>query len=202
MTTDRRQDRHTSRKKPQARLATCNTCSAEFVAMDGRRRRCDGCSGDDAAWARAHRASNGKRPATLTELSCSKCKETKSVTEFFCNRTTSTGYQSSCKACFRPSNDQRYRAKVWTCYRLRMNDVLTLLEQQGGVCAICKMELDSSSWRIDHDHSCEHDDKGVMSCAKCVRGLLCTGCNTFAGFLETRLHLVHTAANYLGAVLS
>jgi Recombination endonuclease VII len=45
---------------------------------------------------------------------------------------------------------------------------------------------------IDHDHACCPNNK--YSCGKCVRGLLCLGCNTTLGLIERKLE---TAQAYL-----
>lgn len=61
-------------------------------------------------------------------------------------------------------------------YNMSKDRYLTMLEQQGGCCAICnKME----PLVIDHDHAC--CDVDARSCGKCVRGLLCSPCNLFLG---------------------
>lgn len=46
---------------------------------------------------------------------------------------------------------------------------------------------------IDHDHAC---CPGATSCGKCVRGLLCMGCNLSLGFLD-RPGWFDAAKNYL-----
>lgn len=77
-----------------------------------------------------------------------------------------------------------------------------MLEQQGGVCAICKQEevmVDKRTNQVrrlavDHDHTCCPSDK---SCGKCVRGLLCHKCNTFLGHYELLKTLVPTFDMYL-----
>lgn len=62
-----------------------------------------------------------------------------------------------------------------------------MLKFQGGHCALCPaVSGDSrkggSRLFIDHDHSCcSTPDR---SCGKCVRGLLCNGCNAKIGYLE------------------
>jgi hypothetical protein len=61
-----------------------------------------------------------------------------------------------------------------------------LLRAQSGGCGICGLP----AWRnpigwvplpIDHDHLC---CPGRDSCSRCVRGLLCSGCNGTLGMLE------------------
>lgn len=48
-----------------------------------------------------------------------------------------------------------------------------------GTCEICKRGFDNL--HIDHDHSC---CPGNYSCGKCLRGLLCPGCNSNLGWVE------------------
>lgn len=87
-----------------------------------------------------------------------------------------------------------------------------LLAGQGGRCAICPRPilLDSPGNRtnvacVDHDHRC---CPGNASCGKCVRGLLCTSCNTALGLfrddvaiLKSAVAYLDTAAKLSGAVL-
>lgn len=54
--------------------------------------------------------------------------------------------------------------------------------EQAGRCAICKR---ARKLVIDHDHAC-CPTKG-RSCGKCIRGLLCDGCNTKLGWMENHL---------------
>jgi len=73
-------------------------------------------------------------------------------------------------------------------YKVRYNFSLTeynkMLEAQGGRCALCKTDTAGKNGRafsVDHDHSC---CSGKTSCGKCIRGLLCTKCNSRLGWLE------------------
>lgn len=56
-----------------------------------------------------------------------------------------------------------------------------MLSDQNYVCAICSKPPGKRALAVDHDHQC---CDGSYSCGKCIRGLLCTGCNTRLGFLE------------------
>jgi hypothetical protein len=67
----------------------------------------------------------------------------------------------------------------------------SLLNKYDGKCWICK-EIKASV--IDHDHSC---CTGVWSCGKCVRGVLCSNCNTAIGLLKDRKELLNEAKKYL-----
>ena len=48
-----------------------------------------------------------------------------------------------------------------------------MLDEQGGVCAICRRREGNKYLAVDHSHI-----------TGCVRGLLCTGCNVAVGFFE------------------
>ncbi|WP_392676480.1 endonuclease domain-containing protein [Streptomyces sp. LN785] len=68
-------------------------------------------------------------------------------------------------------------------YNLTTPDVRAILKLQGYVCALCGIgpdgREDRSYWHIDHDHDCcTPSDAAWAICGGCVRGLLCSGCNT------------------------
>ncbi len=70
-----------------------------------------------------------------------------------------------------------------------------MLAEQGGGCAVCGgLNMSGRELHVDHDHSC---CKGGRSCGKCVRGLLCSRCNTGIGQFRDSGALLATAASYL-----
>ena len=66
-----------------------------------------------------------------------------------------------------------------------------LLNKHIGKCWICKQ---GNAVHIDHDHSC---CSGGWSCGSCVRGLLCSNCNTAIGLLKDNTDLLLEAIKYL-----
>ncbi len=69
-------------------------------------------------------------------------------------------------------------------YGVTREAVAEILERQGGGCAICARPLDISSGRsayIDHDHACHPRNEG---CPRCVRGVLCSTCNSALASVE------------------
>lgn len=61
------------------------------------------------------------------------------------------------------------------------------LAAQGGMCAICGStdpKSNGDTFHIDHNHNC--CSNGCNSCGKCVRGLLCSVCNTWLGLIEKK----------------
>jgi hypothetical protein len=61
-------------------------------------------------------------------------------------------------------------------YGLSPGEYDELKEFQGGVCAICERATGKTKrLAIDHDHDC---CSGKTSCGQCVRGLLCSLCNS------------------------
>lgn len=82
------------------------------------------------------------------------------------------------KADKQRSRDNRRR----NTYGLTEEDHRELLARQGGLCAICGPVTGNRGARrdlsTDHDHKCCN---GPTSCGRCVRGLLCSTCNTILG---------------------
>lgn len=70
----------------------------------------------------------------------------------------------------------------------------SLLEKQDGVCAVCGALPDGRALAIDHDHNC---CPGRWSCGQCIRGLLCSACNTGLGVFRDNPTFLRRAANYL-----
>lgn len=75
------------------------------------------------------------------------------------------------------------RERQYKCrYKRTPEDYETTKTDQGGHCALCPNEGNQKRrlcW--DHDHRC---CPGYMTCGKCVRGLLCVGCNKILGHFE------------------
>ncbi len=68
-------------------------------------------------------------------------------------------------------------------YKISQGELDSLMEAQGGVCAICRMAPTS---HIDHDHKTE-----------AVRGLLCLACNVGLGCFKDSLTSLQAAIDYL-----
>lgn len=73
------------------------------------------------------------------------------------------------------------------------------LETQNFSCAICGSNLlnsnDLTTLQVDHNHSCCKEKN--KSCGKCLRGLLCSRCNTGIAFFEDNVDFLQKAAQYL-----
>lgn len=143
---------------------------------------------------------------------CNKCLVTKDTSDFAKrNKNGKTGLQSKCKQCNREYRQSRKdlekeyrreyrkrkpvngRAKMLKySYGLTLEDYNDLLIKQNGVCAICKKEVDLLV--VDHNHSC---CPGPRSCSKCIRGLLCKGCNLGIGYFKDNNEYLKNAVEYL-----
>ncbi len=126
------------------------------------------------------------------------------------------GEQRYCTTCARwlpleefhaSSSSNAVAGRSWRCrgcslayHRLRRFGVTTerfeeMLAEQDGVCAICARPPGAKAMHIDHDHQC-CPTNGV-TCGKCVRGLLCAGCNLAIGQMRDDISVVERALVYL-----
>ena len=142
---------------------------------------------------------------------CTECRQEKPLSEFYWNKNpknkkTGGFYHSRCKSCAKArsavynaaryrglSPEEKLRASL-KAYGITPEQHAEMLEQQGGACPICLKELEAPY--VDHDHSC---CPGRKSCGKCVRGLLCSTCNTGLGLLGDSRENLARAADYLAS---
>lgn len=88
------------------------------------------------------------------------------------------------------------RCKVVGRFGLNRVTYEALLNSQGGGCAICGGQpTDGRNFHVDHDHSC-CPGQG-RSCGRCIRGLLCNGCNVGIGMMGDNPERLIAAAQYL-----
>lgn len=160
---------------------------------DGRQYSCRQCANA------ATRASRLKREARVhgPDCSCTTCRAgekhcricdiTKPLAAFNAWRSGVDGLQRECRSCQKVSvRKSRYKIDEDT-FRQR-------LSSQNGRCAACGEKLTDENIRVDHNHQC---CPGQSSCGKCVRGLLCAGCNVALGMLKDDPNRALALATYL-----
>ena len=81
-------------------------------------------------------------------------------------------------------------------YNFTVQQWEAMFEGQGRCCAICKSPdpRNTNGWQLDHDHAC---CPGKTSCGKCIRGILCQGCNTALGAVRDSIDCLKTMVCYL-----
>lgn len=93
------------------------------------------------------------------------------------------------------------RSALWAKYRLSLESYKAMLAEQGGACAICRVDaptdIRTSRFHVDHDHAC--CPTSSKTCGKCVRGLLCHACNTALGNFQDDPKRLIAAVAYLTA---
>jgi hypothetical protein len=78
-------------------------------------------------------------------------------------------------------------------YGLSPDEFKSLFAEAGHACALCGR--DDKPLVIDHDHACCPERK--RSCGKCVRGTLCSTCNTGLGMANDDPALLRRMAAYV-----
>lgn len=120
---------------------------------------------------------------------CPECDTWKPVDEFAQRVGRADGCQRRCRECVR-------WATVLARFAISPDQYAEMLVRQGGGCAICRRPpAPGEHLAIDHDHTC-CPGRG-RSCGQCIRGLLCTGCNTALGLLDDDVARLARAAEYL-----
>lgn len=142
---------------------------------------------------------------------CTKCKETKPLSEYFKESRYPTKPRPSCKSCTANYNKEwkaknpgkvkqmehnkrakqkysRFKKK----YGLSEDQYIQLVAQQNGRCRLCKRHFDEDdrAYRsvVDHDHK-----TGI------VRGLLHNNCNAGLGYFEDDPDILEAAWAYITA---
>ena len=127
---------------------------------------------------------------------CLTCQAELTVEVFHRNKLTASGYSRYCRDC-------HWVRHIEDAYGISAGAYLALHEKQGGVCLICRKPEtathQSGTLRrlaVDHDHGC---CPGKRSCGKCVRGLLCSRCNSAIGLFDEDRDILLAAIGYLDA---
>ena len=123
---------------------------------------------------------------------CTGCKLKKPFAAYYFDKQRGE-VVSACKECMRerrkhhkpPVRERRHlqarRYRLVNIYSITPERYDAMMEQQGGVCAICDKPSETRLLSVDHDHAC---CPGPKSCGQCVRGLLCVSCNATIARLE------------------
>jgi hypothetical protein len=73
-----------------------------------------------------------------------------------------------------------------------------LMAFQGGRCAICcRATGRTKRLAVDHNHSCKAGHAKDVGCPECIRGLLCSTCNTYIGRVHDDPRVGERMARYL-----
>jgi hypothetical protein len=135
---------------------------------------------------------------------CKDCGEEKPLSQFPVRGDRSGKPLARCLPCNRAwvnakphmTPDARRNTHLKNRYNITMADQTRMLEDQDG-CAICHTwSYGKRAWAIDHDHSC---CSGRSSCGACVRGVLCTQCNTMIAMAHDDTDTLLRAVDYLQA---
>ena len=137
---------------------------------------------------------------------CTKCNESKELGEFPLGKKYRDGHRPECKSCnaayyrsYYAKNPDRYKEKSrnyahYKRHRLTDEQYSSLLAKHDGLCHLC---LEAPATHIDHDHNC---CSGNRSCGKCVRGILCSSCNTALGLFKDNRDTIARIESYLAAL--
>jgi len=125
---------------------------------------------------------------------CTACHAESPLANFHRDKTTPSGLARVCRDC---NKDARIAAD----YGIDAATYRALLDAQAHTCRICRKPEtathQSGTLRrlaVDHDHKC---CPGKKSCGKCVRGLLCSRCNSAIGLVDEDLTVIESMARYL-----
>lgn len=173
-------------------------------------KKCSGCK----EWKSYEEFSRNKRNKDGLQYKCKSCnksyrlKNSASIADYLKeyyeeNKEAITDYKKEYYSENREAELARGRARykdnrgayLKTQYNITIEQYNQMLEDQGGVCAICKgVNSNGRSLSVDHDHKC---CPGGKSCGSCIRQLLCLYCNTFIGYAKDDVKRLLAGVAYL-----
>lgn len=146
----------------------------------------------------------GKIPRT-DPMKCTGCLQYKSLTRCFQFIKTTGQYTTRCTECRAlkgTTPEAKRRSHLRTRFRMTLEAWLSLYDEQGGACAICRIALPSKedtfkpqqkrtkwsarNWNTDHCHITNK-----------IRGILCRLCNQALGSLRDNPRIALACAAYL-----
>ena len=121
---------------------------------------------------------------------CPDCSSVKPLSEFVSNASSLSGWSAYCKPCHnargKASKDKIGGSRTYHLkrrYGITAAEADVMLEEQGGICAICKA---APAAHVDHDHA-----------TGAVRALSCFNCNGGLGQFKDNPEALHAAAYYV-----
>jgi hypothetical protein len=131
------------------------------------------------------------------EKTCTGCKETQPIDNFYKDKNRKDGHYVRCRKCQAEYSrvyrkrfpDKSTHATIKYKYGITLDEYKQKLIDQGNACAICQTKTpggNKESFFIDHDHETSK-----------VRGLLCRSCNLMIGHAKDDTQLLATAVGYL-----
>lgn len=112
---------------------------------------------------------------------CSKCNQTKLLSDFGKHKGRKLGLADHCKTC-------RNQIAILQRFNITQSQKESMLIQQNYCCAICKVPQSTLSIRLAVDH-CHIAGK--------IRGLLCCNCNHALGKFKDKIEFLQAAIDYL-----
>jgi hypothetical protein len=126
---------------------------------------------------------------------CRTCSQTKPISDFAKNPTGIHGVRGTCKEC-RPKDTRltvRGRNVRWR-YGIELDEFVGMYEDQGGKCAICRIDVDlyapeDRKANVAHVDHCHTTGK--------IRALLCHQCNVGIGAFKEDAKVLQNAIQYI-----
>lgn len=137
-------------------------------------------------------------PLFTFEKRCGRCDDIQPFESFHRSNRNAAGLAYFCKRCLNDMQREKYAksgvmrerarfAHIRKTYGMTREQYEAMLEDQGGVCAVCgRLPSQVHDWSIDHDHQ-----------TGAVRGILCSTCNSGLGHFKDDPELCELAAAYL-----
>lgn len=133
---------------------------------------------------------------------CPECNRNKGVHLYYKQKARIDGLSKLCKHCtkqgagYKKGLDTKYKRE----FEITLDEYTQLLEDQDGVCYICRKPPRSVRLAVDHDHEYEKllRFRGDPSPRRhSVRGLICRKCNEYLGHIDDSYSVALHMREYL-----